>query len=221
VRRVVFLSSIKIHGEELPGGRIDESTPPAADGGYAQTKVDAERIVLSAAEQGGPRATILRLCPVYGPGDKGNVRRVITAIARRRFLLPGDGRTKKSIVHVSTVGDVVMAAIKKDRDGVFVVADREAPSMRQLADAVAEVVGARRPLSIPGAALRAAAIPLELAFRAVGRDPPVSRALIAKSMLPSVCVVDHTESELGVACHVDLREALRGEYEWLKAQGAV
>jgi nucleoside-diphosphate-sugar epimerase len=221
VKRAVFLSSIKVHGEELPGGRIDETTPPSAEGGYAQTKVDAERILEENAAAGGPRVTILRLCPVFGRGDKGNVRRVITAIARRRFLLPGDGTTRKSIVHVSTIGDVVVAAIRKDKDGVFVVADREAPSMRELADTVASVVGARRPFSIPATALRAVAIPVEMAFRALGREPPVSRMLIAKSMLPSICVVDRTERELGVECHVDLRAAIADEVAWLRSEGAL
>jgi nucleoside-diphosphate-sugar epimerase len=221
VGRIVFLSSIKIHGEELPGGRIDETTPPAADGGYAQTKVDAERILQDVAASGGPRLTILRLCPVYGRGDKGNVRRVITAIARGRFLLPGDGATRKSVVHVTTIGDVVVAAITQQKDGVFVVADREAPSMRELADTVAGVLGARRPFAIPARALRAVALPVEVAFRALGREPPVSRALITKSMLPSVCVVERTERELGVACHVDLREAIVDEVAWLRSESAL
>lgn len=221
VKRIVFLSSIKIHGEELPAGRIDETTPPAADGGYAQTKVDAERALIEIAESGGPRVTILRLCPVYGRGDKGNVRRVMTAIARGRFVLPGDGATRKSIVHVSTIGDVLLAVLAKNADGIFVVADRVAPSMRELADTVAEVVGKRRPFAIPASALRAVALPVEVLFRALGREPPVSRALIAKSMLPSVCVVDHTERALGVDCHVDLRAALVDELAWLKSEGAL
>lgn len=216
VKRLVFLSSIKVHGEDIPGGRIDESTPVVADAGYASTKLEAERLLLDAERSGGPRVTLLRLCPVFGPGDKGNIRRVITAIAHGRFLLPGDGSTRKSIVHVSTVADVVRAVIEKDASGLFVVADREAPSMRALADTVAEVVGARRPFSIPARALRAIALPVEVAFRAIGREPPVSRALIEKSLLSSVCVVDHAEKTLGVVCHVDLRDALRDELRWLR-----
>ena len=219
VWRIIFLSSIKVYGEDVPNGRIDETTPPAADGGYAATKLSAERILEQASRDGGACVTILRLCPVFGKGDKGNVRRVLTAIARGRFILPGDGSTRKSIVHVSTVAEVVRAVIENDRSGVFVVADRETPTMRTLADTAAEVVGKRRPFSVPAAALRLMALPVEVASRALGREPPVSRALIDKSLASSVCVVDTAERELGVTCHVDLRGALKEEYEWLRETG--
>ena len=125
VGALVFLSTIKVYGETPP--RADEDTPVAPEGGYAVSKVEAEEIVRSFGH-----AAILRLSPSSASRDKGNVRTMIRAIARRRFMLPGDGATRKSLVHVSTIVDVVSAVLTRAVVGTFVVADRVAPSMSEL-----------------------------------------------------------------------------------------
>lgn len=212
VKRFVFISSIKVYGED-PGAIIDERTPIAAEAHYARTKAEAERLVLAATDM---KPIVLRLCPVYGRGDKGNIRTVIRAISRRRFLLPGDGSTRKSIVHVSTVADVVCAAAKSDVTGAFVVADRRAPSMRELADAIAQILGRRRPRSIPRPLLRAAASAVGKAARLARITTPISGALIDKAMTSSVCDPSLVERELGVTCSVELDRALADEVAWLR-----
>lgn len=217
VRRFVFVSSIKVYGE-TPAGTIDEDTPLAAEAHYARTKAEAERLVLDAADL---RPVVLRLCPVYGRGDKGNVRTVIRAIARRRFFVPGDGATRKSIVHVSTVADVVRAAAASEVSGAFVVADRHAPSIRELADAIAKALGRRRPLSIPRPVLRGTASLVGRAARGLGIKTPVSGELIDKAMTSSVCDPSRVERELGVRCSVDLALALEDEIAWLRELGVI
>ena len=137
VERLVFLSTIKVYGEEPRAAVIDESTPVVGDSPYARTKIEAERLVLAAAAEGGPTAAVLRLCPVFGRGDKSNVQAMIRAIARRRFVLPGGGHNRKSIVHISSVTEVARAAIDSPQTGLFVVADAQAPTMRALADTIA------------------------------------------------------------------------------------
>jgi nucleoside-diphosphate-sugar epimerase len=213
VRRFVFISSIKVHGEE-PAGVIDESTPRVAATPYASTKADAEDLVLAAADLA---PIVLRLCPVYGRGDKGHIRTMISAIARRRFVVPGDGSTRKSIVHVSTVADVVRAATEKPATGVFVVADRHAPSIRELADTIARNLGRSRPLSVPEPLLLLAASVIARVARRAGVKTPISRELIAKSLTSTVCDPSRVERELGVRCAVDLEAMLADEIAWFHA----
>jgi nucleoside-diphosphate-sugar epimerase len=220
VRHLIFLSTIKVYGEQNLEC-ADEQTPPRPQDPYAATKWAAEQIVLDMARRGGPLGTVLRLAPVYGRGDKGNVRRVISAIARNRFCLPGDGSTRKSLVHISTVVEVVRAVLAQGAPGIFVVADREAPTMRELADAAARALGKRRPLSIPAALLQALALPVELAFHLAGRPPPAVGELIRKSLVPTVCSPRKVETDLKVACHVDLATALADEVAWMRESGLV
>lgn len=216
-KRFVFLSSIKVHGE-TPGGVIDESTPIRPDADYARTKAEAERIVLAAEDL---RPVILRLCPVFGRGDKGNVRAMIRNIHRRTFLVPGDGSTRKSIVHVSTVAAVVERALAASATGCFVVADRVTPTIRELADEIARVLARRRPLGVPRGFLLGMAGLVERAARASGVKTGIGRALIEKATSDSLCNPAKVEAELGIDCHVDLGEALRDETAWLREIGAI
>jgi nucleoside-diphosphate-sugar epimerase len=157
---------------------------------------------------------------VYGVGDKGNVRTMIRAIARRRFALPGDGSNRKSLVHVSTVADAALAACERG-SGTFVIADHEAPSMAQLADLIARTLQAPRPWRVPAQLLYLAAGGCELGYRALRREPRIHRGLIRKSLLPSVCSPARAERDLQVDCHRDLQEAIAEEVAWLRSMGEI
>jgi nucleoside-diphosphate-sugar epimerase len=210
-RQLIFTSSIKVHGEHA--ARIDESTPLAPEADYARSKVEAEALVL-----GGPiPAAVLRLCPVFGRGDKGNVRAMIRAIAGRRFFVPGAGAAKKSLVHVTTVVDAVRAGLARGARGVLVVADEVAPTLRGLADTVAAALGRRRPPSVPVGVVRAGAAVIERAARLAGVRPFVTRELIAKAMAPSECDPARARAALGIALHVDLATAIADEVAWLRS----
>jgi UDP-glucose 4-epimerase len=220
VRRIVFLSTIKVYGEE-PAGTIDEDTAVDRSSPYSATKLEAERILLDAAADGGPSVAVVRLCPVYGAGDKGNVRRVATAIARRRFVVPGDGSTRKSVVHASTVAEAVGRVLRSDASGVFVLADRVAPSMRELADTIARALGRRPPPAVPVAFALGAAAMLAALARVRGREPGASPDLVRKSLRSTVCSPSKIERTLGMDCHVDLRAGIDEEISWLRRERLV
>jgi UDP-glucose 4-epimerase len=213
--RLIYLSTIKVYGE-TPSGIIDESTAVAPDGPYAATKLAAENVILEAVARGDLSAAVLRLCPVYGVGDKGNVRAMIRAISRRRFVLPGDGSTRKSLVHASTVASIALAAADQDVGGVFVVADRHAPTMGELAHEIARSLGRGRPWRMPKPIVYAAASGIERIATVLGRPPFVTKQLIYKSLLPTVCSPSRVERELGVECHVELGPAIDEEVAWLR-----
>ena len=212
VRKIVLLSSIKVYGE-TPVGRIDEETPVAPEGAYATAKLEAESVVREATDMA---PIILRLCPVYGRGDKGNVRTMIRAIRRRVFFVPGDGGTRKSIVHISTVTAAIAAAVASQNAGTYVVADAKAPSIRELADTIARALGRRPPPAMPLVVLRTGARVLGVASKVAGRPTSLSAAQITKATTPTVCDSTRLSRELGVDCHVDLDATIRDEVEWLR-----
>ncbi|MFS8071183.1 MAG: NAD-dependent epimerase/dehydratase family protein, partial [Byssovorax sp.] len=216
VGRLVFISTIKVYGEEPRAAIIDESTPVVGDSPYARTKIAAEELVLDAGARGVLSTTVLRLCPVFGRGDKSNVQTMIRAVARRRFVLPGGGANRKSIVHISTVTEVARAAVDSDAGGIFLVADAEAPTMRELTDTMARVLRAPRPPSVPAPLVRAALSALEAVFSLSGRTPPFTREQLRKLMEPTVCSPRRAQAELGASCHVDLEQAIADETRWLR-----
>lgn len=102
VKRLVFLSTIGIHGtgQELP---YREDDTPAPHSPYAQSKLDAERGLAALAARTGLEVVVIRPPMVYGPGAPGNFAR-LAALLRSGLPLPlGSVQNKRSLVAVTNL----------------------------------------------------------------------------------------------------------------------
>jgi nucleoside-diphosphate-sugar epimerase len=157
VRRFVFFSSVKAMGEGGAGAQ-DESAGCSPETPYGASKREAERLVL----EGGyvPEPVVLRLSMVYGPTRRGNLPRMIEAVARGRFPpLPETGN-RRSMVHVQDVVEAALRAARHPRAAgqTYIVTDGRGYSTRQIHDWICDALGKPRPgWALPLAALRLAA----------------------------------------------------------------
>lgn len=144
-RRLVFASSVKAQGEGGPL-QLDESGAPRPTTAYGRSKLAAERLVSDAAARGGYEAVCLRFPLVYGPGQKGNLQRMLAAIDRERFPPPPDNGNRRSMLHVENAVDALtLAAAHPAAAGcVYLVTDARPYSTRELYDWAREALGKRR-----------------------------------------------------------------------------
>ena len=175
VRRFVHCSSVGVYGRlrETPA---DEDSPCHPNLVYERTKLAGERAVLEAAGESGLEAVVLRPAWVYGPGCP-RTEKLFRAIARGRFVVAGSGERLRHGVYIGDMVDAFqLAADAAAAVGrVVIVGDREAVPVRTWVDEIARQTGARRPLSIPLWLMELAARGVELAFRPLGKEPPISR----------------------------------------------
>lgn len=141
-RRVVFASSVKAQGEGGPL-RLDESAEPSPTTPYGRSKLAAERSVLEAAAAGGFEAVCLRFPLVYGPGQKGNLERMIAAVDRGRFPPPPHNGNRRSMLHVDNAVDALVLAGRHPAAAgqVYLVTDARPYSTRELYDWIREALG--------------------------------------------------------------------------------
>jgi UDP-glucose 4-epimerase len=208
VRRFVFFSSVKAMGE---GGAEaqDESAGCRPETPYGASKREAERLVL----EGGyvPEPVVLRLSMVYGPTRRGNLPRMIEAVARGRFPpLPETGN-RRSMVHVQDVVEAALLAARHLRAAgqTYIVTDGRGYSTRQIHDWICDALGKPRPgWALPLGALRLAAR-LGDGIGALRRrrfvfDSDALDKLIGSALYSSAKI----ERELGFRPQRDLRSAL-------------
>ena len=213
VAKILMLGTIKVYGENTAGSVLDEACAVVPEGHYAASKLRAETIVSSR-----PGSIVFRLSPVFGRGDKGNVRAMIRAIARRRFVVPGDGSARKSLVHVSSVAAAVAAATTSSVSGAYVLADPIAPTMRELADTIARALGHRPPPSIPVPVVLAGAWLLDLLSSVSTGQARDHANLVRKAMTSTLCSPAQIQRALGIDCHVELSAAILDEVQWMRSQ---
>ena len=108
VRRFVLASTAAVYGPT--SAPATESTRPAPDSWYGESKLAAEGAVLGAHRPEAFDVTVLRLCAVYGPRIKGNYERLLRALASGRFVPVGPGMNRRSLIHEDDAAAALVAA---------------------------------------------------------------------------------------------------------------
>jgi nucleoside-diphosphate-sugar epimerase len=146
VSRVVFFSSVKAMGEETEEC-LDESGKALPSTAYGRSKLAAERLVLDCGKRAGLHVVCLRLPLVYGPGNKGNLFRMIAAIDRGFFPPLPPVRNRRSMVHVTNVVEAaLLTATSPAANGqCYIVTDGRPYSTRELYEKICHGLGKRIP----------------------------------------------------------------------------
>lgn len=144
-RRFVFVSSIKAVGERSGTTPLSPDSPLHPEDMYGEAKAAAELALASVAADGLDVA-IVRPPLVYGPGAKGNLARLMTAVQRHSIWPVGGIRNRRSMVGVSALAEllVAIATTPEPASGVWHAADRAPISTPTLLHALAD--GLDRPL---------------------------------------------------------------------------
>jgi len=180
IARVVYLSTIGVHG--FRGGVPTEDALLEPRSTYAATKLLGESIVTA----GSADARIVRLATVYGEGDRANFARLAHAIARGRFVVPGDGSARKSVIAIDDAAELI--ADVATRDGRVKTMHLAAPTpitLAQACDAFASAFGERAPRHVPLPVLRLAARAGDV-LRAVRLPAPLDTSTLEKLVRDSV-----------------------------------
>lgn len=155
VERFVFLSSIKVNGEQTrPGQRFNPDDQPAPEDPYGMSKWEAELGLRKVAQESGMEVVIIRPPLVYGPGVKGNFASMQRLVARGLPLPLGAIHNKRSLVALDNLIDLIITCVDHPAaaNQVFLVSDGEDLSTSELLRRVGSAMGRpARLLPVPSA----------------------------------------------------------------------
>jgi UDP-glucose 4-epimerase len=108
VRRLVFVSSVKVHGEStLPGAPFRADDAPHPQGAYGVSKHEAEDALYALASSTRMEVVVVRPPLVYGPGVQANFRALMHAVARGLPLPLGAVHNQRSFVALDNLVDLI------------------------------------------------------------------------------------------------------------------
>lgn len=142
----IFMSSVSVYGM-TEGYLVKEDSPLLASDPYGKSKIDAEYNVISWCKEHDVVCTILRLPLVVGRNAPGNLRAMIQAIKYGFYFNVADGASKKSMVLVSDIANIIIKVSKVG--GIFNLTDGYHPSFNELSNCIAAQLGRGSVLSIP------------------------------------------------------------------------
>ena len=144
VKRFIFISSIKVNGEQTVLGkpfRADDM--PAPEDACGISKWEAEQGLQQLAKETGMEVVIIRPPLVYGPGVKGNFASMIKLIQKGLPLPLGAIDNQRSLVALDNLVDLIITCVDHPAaaNQVFLAGDGEDVSTTQLLRGVARAAG--------------------------------------------------------------------------------
>jgi GlcNAc-P-P-Und epimerase len=205
-RNIFFFSSTSVYGPAA--GPTDELTTTCPNSAYGASKLAAE-LILEAWQRESPdrRLVICRPGVVYGPGDPGNVLRMIRAIRRGLFVFPGDRSLHKSYAYVPGLVESVDFTIARAEPLItYNYVELETETLESLVRAIQDEFDCRRPVpSVPGPLVVGAAHLAQVVTRGRSSVHPVR---VRKAAMPTH-IVPRWLMEHGFTFRFDFRSSLR------------
>ncbi len=187
-------------------------------GAYAESKREAENVVLMGTNR--LEVVIARPATVYGPGDRGNMCRLIRWIDRGLPPVVGPGTNRKSMVYVGNLVEALLFLAHRGENGkAYTVTDGRDLSVNEITSAIARVLG--RPNRWPG-------IPRDLLKIPAG----INEWLAKKSAIPLYIRREDIEKlsedstydasdlfSLGYSPAIDVETGIAETVEWYRRSG--
>lgn len=209
VKRLVFVSSIGVHGTSSGDTVFSEDQPVHPIEPYAISKLEAENSVIELARDSGLEYVIVRPPLIYGPRVKGNFLRLLKLVASGMPLPFGAIENKRSYLGVQNFCDVLEVCLSHPGASgkVLIAADDEDVSTPALISEIATAMGrSSRLVPIPLGLLR-------LLGMISGRRAEIER-------LTSSLRVDSgfTRSVIGWTPSVSLRRGVELMVDWYMSE---
>ncbi|AXS81506.1 NAD-dependent epimerase/dehydratase family protein [Dechloromonas sp. HYN0024] len=212
VKRFIFLSSIKVNGEQTQiGSPFSADQMPNPADSYGVSKMEAEEGLRTLARETGMEVVIIRPPLVYGPGVKANFLAMMRVLYRG-FPLPLGSVTqnKRSLVALDNLVDFVVTCLAHPAaaNQTFLVSDAESLSTSALLNRMAKALG--RPARL---------FPVPVSWLKLG-----ARLIGKRDMAQRLCdslEIDIRKNQelLGWAPRVDVDEGLRRVVDCMNTHG--
>ncbi len=130
VKHFVFMSTVKVYGEETESKYTENSICHPEDE-YGKSKLKAE-LELKKLEDEIFKVSIIRTPIVYGYGVKANIKSLVNLVNKISVLPFGKIENKRSMVYIGNLCHLVDEVITQQKAGIFLASDDEPLSTSKL-----------------------------------------------------------------------------------------
>jgi nucleoside-diphosphate-sugar epimerase len=207
VRRLVFVSTVKVNGEET-AEPYSERSPALPTDPYGISKWQAEQALREVEAQTGLEVVVLRPTLVYGPGVKANFLNMMKVIQCGTPLPLASVRNRRSLIYLGNLVDALATCASHPGAAgqTFLVSDGEDLSTPELVRLTASALGSPARLFPFSTSL------MQLTGKLAGKSAQMSR-------LTGSLAVDSSRirNELGWRPPYTVKEGLKATAEWFLA----
>ncbi len=223
VKRLVYMSSIRVFREDRRGQIIDENCPLVDESeptAYGRTKAEAERLVLEAAANG-LDVVILNPTGIIGPYDYNGSMMQKLLIALYKQKLPALVAGGFDWVDVRDVARAILLAMENGKAGERYLIGGQWLSMSELAQTISHITGNRAPgIVIPESAAMFLGWGLSRIAHALGKEFPINHQYIRILQTYRNVNINKAKEELGYNPR-PIEQTLKDTFSWYRKTGRI
>jgi len=221
VQRMVHVSSITVHGNDV-GGTADESAPLRTEPNpYSRTKVAGERLLDAFIREREAPVTIVRPGWIYGPRDIASFGRFAQRIAAGKMVIIGSGSNHVPLIYVRDAAQGILlaseAAVAAGRTDLLV--NDEPVTQYNYLSAIASELGVPPPTwHIPYRPALLLGMTAELVghLTRLKQPPPLTRYGLQLLGGENRFMIARARADLRFVPQVSLREGVRQSVAWYR-----
>jgi 2-alkyl-3-oxoalkanoate reductase len=222
VQRVVHVSSITVHGNDVRGAADEDAPLRTEPNPYSRSKVAGERLLQRLIARHETAVTIVRPGWIYGPRDVASFARTATLVRDGRMVMLGSGRNHLPLIYVTDAAHgLVRAADAESTTGrSYLLVNDEPVTQREYLAAMAGQLGVAAPTRrIPYRVALTVGAALETAGRLahLQRPPPLTRYGVQLLGGENRFSIARARHELGFWPQVGLADGVERSVEWYRA----
>ncbi len=143
VKRFIYISSIKVNGEETSDRPFTPTDKPNPSDPYGISKLEAETELMKLHENGVFEVVIIRPPLVYGPGVEANFGKLFWLVKKDLPIPFGRVKNIRSIVSVFNLCDLIVTCLDhpKASGEIFLISDDNDYSLKDLVILMAKTEG--------------------------------------------------------------------------------
>lgn len=218
VRRFVYGSSIGVYGTS-GDDVLDETSALRPDNIYTRTKLEAEEVVASFAQQ--LETSVVRISETYGPSDF-RLLKLFRAIDRGHFAIVGSGANRRQCLHVNDLTRALLLTAQHPLavGQTFVIAGAESMTTNEMAHLIAAALNRRTPkLHAPLWPFKLAASIFEAICPPLGMQPPLHHRRLDFFTKSFVFSTTKAQTLLGFQPEIDFATGAADTVRWYRARG--
>ena len=144
IKKFVFFSTAKAAADKVEGV-LTEDVEPAPVGPYGESKIAAEKYILSKMENVRSKSKdvyIFRPCMIHGPGNKGNLN-LLYGVVKKGIPWPlGAFENRRTFTSIENICFAVNGVLTKNvPSGIYNMGDDEALSTNELIEEICKSLG--------------------------------------------------------------------------------